>query len=176
MPSTWRVVSRHRRLLLIPFGFPATLGASLDRHGGMGQAALHLLALTFDAGARDAAIVGEMPFASASWAGMSGRKTRGRELLVMSRVGVALLAACWLGLPLTACSRSEPPQVDFKTTRAVKETPDPQATLLADQEACTDEARRKGISSVTRILLLRGKISKSDYVSCMKDRGYDVPE
>jgi hypothetical protein len=29
---------------------------------------------------------------------------------------------------------------------------------------------------VTRILLLRGKISKSDYVSCMKERGYDVPD
>ena len=94
----------------------------------------------------------------------------------MGRVGVTLLAACLLGLPLTACSRSKPPQVDFTATRSVTETPDPQATLLADQEACTDEARRKGISSVTRILLLRGKISKSDYIACMKNRGYEVPE
>ena len=94
----------------------------------------------------------------------------------MGRVGVTLLATCLLSLPLAACSRSKAPEVDFATTRAVKETADPQATLKADQEACTDEARRKGISSVTRILLLRGKISKSDYVSCMKDRGYDVSE
>ena len=87
-----------------------------------------------------------------------------------------LLAACLLGLPLSACSRSKAPDVEFTTTPAVKEAPDPKAKLKEDEEACTDEARRKGISSVTRILLLRGKISKSDYVACMKDRGYDVPE
>ena len=94
----------------------------------------------------------------------------------MWRVGVLLLAACLLGLPLSACSRSEAPDVDFTATKALKETPDPKATLAADEAACTNEARRKGISSVTRILLLRGKISKTDYVACMKKRGYDVPE
>ena len=94
----------------------------------------------------------------------------------MWRVCVVLLAACLLGLPLAACSRSKAPDVEFTPTRAVKETPDPKVTLKEDEEACTDEARRKGISSVTRILLLRGKISKSDYVACMRERGYDVPE
>ncbi|ODR99663.1 hypothetical protein AUC69_08570 [Methyloceanibacter superfactus] len=95
----------------------------------------------------------------------------------MWRVGAALLAAGLLGVPLQACSRSEPPpEVDFTATRAVAETPDPKAKLEADQVACTDEARRKGISSVTRILLLRGKISKSDYVACMERKGYVAPE
>jgi len=94
----------------------------------------------------------------------------------MWRAGVLLLATCLLGLPLSACSRSKAPDVDFTPTRAVEETPDPKAKLKEDEEACTDDARRKGISSVTRILLLRGKISKSDYVSCMKARGYDVPD
>jgi len=95
----------------------------------------------------------------------------------MWRVGVTLLAAGLLGVPLQACSRSEPPpEVDFTATRAVAETPDPKAKLEADQADCTDEARRKGISSVTRLLLLRGKISKSDYIACMKDKGYAAPE
>lgn len=87
-----------------------------------------------------------------------------------------LLATCLLGLPLASCTRSLPPEVDFTAPTAAEETPDPKAKLMADEEECTDEARRKGISSVTRILLLRGKISKSDYVACMKRRGYDVPE
>lgn len=94
----------------------------------------------------------------------------------MCRVGVLLLAACLLGLPLSACTRSLPPEVDFTAAKAAEEAPDLQAKLKKDEEACTDDARRKGISSVTRILLLRGKISKSDYVACMKKRGYDVSE
>ena len=97
--------------------------------------------------------------------------------MVMCRVGAMLLAACLSGLPLAACSRCDPPpEVDFTATRAVKETPDPVATRLAAQEACTDEARRKGIASVTRILLFRGKISKADYVECMERKGYAAPE
>jgi hypothetical protein len=88
-----------------------------------------------------------------------------------------VLAACLCGLPLAACSRGDPPpEVDFTATRAVKETLDPEATRLAAQEACTDEARRKGIASVTRILLLRGKISKSDYIACMEKKGYAAPD
>ncbi|HUU67710.1 MAG TPA: hypothetical protein VMW57_10610 [Methyloceanibacter sp.] len=96
----------------------------------------------------------------------------------MGRIGVALLAGLALGMPLSACSRSQlpPPDVDFTATRAVAETTDPQAKLEADQAACTYEAKRKGISSVTRILLLRGKISKSDYVGCMERKGYTAPE
>ncbi|WP_431558397.1 hypothetical protein [Methyloceanibacter sp.] len=94
----------------------------------------------------------------------------------MSRVCLALFAACLLGLPLAACSRPDPPEVDFTPSRAAKETNDAQAALKAAQEACTEEARRKGISSVTRLLLLRGKVSKSDYVECMRVKGYDETE
>jgi hypothetical protein len=39
-----------------------------------------------------------------------------------------------------------------------------------------EEARRKGISSVTRLLLLRGKISESDYVECMVKKGFAEAE
>lgn len=91
---------------------------------------------------------------------------------------MALLAGFLLGLPLSACSRSKVPvpEVDFEATRAVKETDDPQAALEAARTLCQEEARRKGIASVTRLLLLRGKVSKSDYVECMRERGYDVAE
>lgn len=94
----------------------------------------------------------------------------------MWKVGVTLATACLLGLPLAGCSRSKPPQVEFTATPEMNEAQAAQANLEASQEACTDEARRKGISSITRILLLRGKISKSDYIACMKRRGYEVPE
>lgn len=90
---------------------------------------------------------------------------------------MTLAAACLLGLPLASCSRSIAPPVEFAATPVVMSDAEAlQAKLKASQEACTDEARRKGISSVTRILLLRGKISKSDYVACMKKRGFEVPE
>jgi hypothetical protein len=97
-------------------------------------------------------------------------------LFIVSRVCVALLAAGLLGLPLVACSRAKAPDVGFLPTRAVKETTDPQAAFDAAKEACVEEARRKGIASVTRILLLRGKVSKSDYIDCMESKGYDVAE
>jgi hypothetical protein len=96
--------------------------------------------------------------------------------VAVSRAQAAFLLACLLGLLLPGCSRPKLPPVNFTVTPAVKGSSDPQATLKADQEACLEEARRKGIASVTRILLLRGKISKSDYITCMKDRGYEVAE
>lgn len=89
---------------------------------------------------------------------------------------MALLAAGLLGLPLAACSRAKAPDVGFTPTKAVKETSDPQVAFDAAKEACVEEARRKGISSVTRILLLRGKVSKSDYIDCMEAKGYDTAE
>jgi hypothetical protein len=97
-------------------------------------------------------------------------------LLVVSRLRAAFLAACVLGSLLPGCSRPKLPPVDFTVTPSVKQSSDPQATLKADQETCLEEARRKGIASVTRILLLRGKISKSDYIACMKNHGYEVAE
>jgi hypothetical protein len=99
-------------------------------------------------------------------------------LFIVSRVCVALLVGSLLGLPLSACSRSKVPvpEVDFEATRAAQESADPQAAMEAAREFCQEEARRKGIASVTRLLLLRGKVSKSDYVECMQARGYAVAE
>lgn len=87
---------------------------------------------------------------------------------------MAVLAVCLLGVALQACSRGKAPDVGFLPTRAVPETPDPKATFDAAKEVCLEVARRKGISSVTRLLLFRGKISKSDYVECMEEKGYAV--
>lgn len=93
----------------------------------------------------------------------------------MSRVCVALLAAGLLAVALCGCSRPpKAPDVGFLPTRAVAETADPKATFEAAKKVCLEEARRKGIASVTRILLLRGKISKSDYVECMENKGFSA--
>ena len=89
----------------------------------------------------------------------------------MLRVCVALLAAGLFGASLAACSRGGAPDVAFLPTRAV-EQPDPKAAFEAAKVVCLEEARRKGISSVTRLLLLRGKTSKSDYVECMERKGF----
>jgi hypothetical protein len=51
---------------------------------------------------------------------------------------------------------------------------DPKAAFESAKIVCLEEARRKGISSVTRLLLLRGKTSKSDYVECMEAKGFEV--
>ena len=73
--------------------------------------------------------------------------------------------------PLGACSRGSAPDVAFLPTRAVEAT-DTNAAFEEAKEVCLEEARRKGISSVTRILLLRGKTSESDYVECMQRKGF----
>ena len=98
-----------------------------------------------------------------------------RGVFIVSRVCRALLAACLLGLVLSACSGPpKAPDVGFLPTRAVAETTDPKTAFEDAKVVCLEEARRKGISSVTRILLFRGKISKSDYVECMEKKGYAV--
>jgi hypothetical protein len=85
---------------------------------------------------------------------------------------VALFAAGLVAVPLGACSRSgSAPDVGFIPTRAV-EAPDPKVAFESAKVICLEEARRKGISSVTRLLLLRGKVSKSDYVECMERKGF----
>lgn len=93
---------------------------------------------------------------------------------IVTRVCVALLAAGLLGLVLCACSRTpKAPDVGFLPTRAVAQaTEDSRAAFEAAKVVCLEEARRKGISSVTRLLLLRGKISESDYVECMEQKGF----
>lgn len=94
-----------------------------------------------------------------------------RGIFIVSRVCVALLAAGLISASLAACSRGGAPDVSFVPTRAV-ERPDPKAAFDAAKVVCLEEARRKGISSVTRLLLLRGKTSKSDYVECMERKGF----
>jgi hypothetical protein len=88
---------------------------------------------------------------------------------------VALLAAGLVAVALSGCSRPpKAPDVSFLPTRAVAESADPKAAFEAAKEICLEEARRKGIASVTRLLLLRGKISKSDYIDCMDGKGFSV--
>lgn len=83
-----------------------------------------------------------------------------------------LLAAGLLCMVLLGCSRTpEPPDVSLFPTRAL-EAEDTQAAFEGAKVLCLEEARRKGISSVTRLLLLRGKISESDYVECMERKGF----
>jgi hypothetical protein len=90
----------------------------------------------------------------------------------VSRLCTALLAAGLMAVPLAACSRGNPaPDVGFLPTRAV-DAADPKAAFEGAKVVCLEEARRKGISSVTRLLLFRGKISKSDYVECMEKKGF----
>ena len=95
-----------------------------------------------------------------------------RGAVIVTRMCTALLAAALVAMPLAACSRPpSAPDVGFIPTRAVQ-APDPKAAFEAAKVVCLDDARRKGISSVTRLLLLRGKISKSDYVECMERKGF----
>lgn len=93
----------------------------------------------------------------------------------MSRVCLALLASGLLAAALSGCSRPpKAPDIGFLPTRAVAESADPKAAFEAAKQVCLEEARRKGIASVTRLLLLRGKISKSDYVECMENKGFSA--
>ena len=90
----------------------------------------------------------------------------------MTRLCVALLLAAVVAAPLGACSRRGPgPDVSFLPTAAV-EAEDKKAAFEAAKVVCLEQARRKGISSVTRILLLKGKVSESEYVDCMEARGF----
>jgi len=90
----------------------------------------------------------------------------------VTRLCVALLLAAVVAAPLGACSRRGPaPDVSFLPTAAV-EAEDKMATFEAAKVVCLEQARRKGISSVTRILLLKGKVSESEYVDCMEARGF----
>ena len=94
----------------------------------------------------------------------------------MSKTRVAWALACSFAIPLSACSRAELPPLAFTATKAVKETSDPQAALDTTRLACQEVARKKGIASVTAILLRRSKTAESDYIDCMREQGYDVAQ
>lgn len=87
---------------------------------------------------------------------------------------MALLAASLLGLALTACSQGTPPaQLAFEPTRAAEhQATDLQLALAVAKERCTSEARKKGISSVTRILGMQDRTFEADYVACMEAKGF----
>lgn len=90
---------------------------------------------------------------------------------IVTRLCVALLVAGFFAMSLSACSRGSAPDVAFVPTRAVQfENTD--LAFESAKRACLQVARRKGFSSVTRILLFRGKTSESDYVECMESRGF----
>lgn len=91
--------------------------------------------------------------------------------VIVKRLCLALIAVGLLGFGLAACSQqSSAPDVTFLPTRAVEEAEG--GAFEAAKTVCLEEARRKGISSVTRILLFRGKTSKSDYIECMDRKGF----
>ena len=93
-------------------------------------------------------------------------------MTIVTRLGAALVVAAVSGMALGACSRRGPaPDVSFLPTAAV-EAEDKKAAFEAAKAVCLEQARRKGISSVTRILLFQGKISESDYVDCMEAKGF----
>jgi hypothetical protein len=82
------------------------------------------------------------------------------------------MVAAILGSALGSCSRKGPaPDVSFLPTATV-EAEDKGAAFEAAKGVCLEQAQRKGISSVTRILLLRGKISETEYVDCMESKGF----
>jgi hypothetical protein len=94
----------------------------------------------------------------------------------MSRVKLAVLAACLLGTLLAACSQAEPMPKDFvlvdQRPAKAEETGN---TLAKAQRVCTEEAKRKGIGSVVAIFShLRKGSTDEDYIACMKASGYEV--
>ncbi|MGD8355170.1 MAG: hypothetical protein PVH83_05845 [Methyloceanibacter sp.] len=94
------------------------------------------------------------------------------DCTILRKLSTTLMVAAIMGSALSACSRKGlAPDVSFLPTAAV-EAEDKRAAFEAAKAACLEQARRKGISSVTRILLFKGKISESDYVDCMESKGF----
>lgn len=92
----------------------------------------------------------------------------------MSKLTAAGLAACALGLALSACSLAGPSPRTFTAAEPTAATPDP-AVIDAASKACKETARDKGFKSVLGILSrLLPRAVDADYVACMKSKGYDV--
>ena len=94
----------------------------------------------------------------------------------MSRVKLALLAACLLGTLASGCSHSEPTPRDFTLVdQRPAKAEEAGNTLEKSELACKEETKRKGIASVVAIFShFRKGSSDEDYIACMKARGYEV--
>ena len=100
----------------------------------------------------------------------------GSGFSAMSKVQVAMLAACLFGPLLQGCSHSEPTPRDFTL---VDQRPAKAAeagnTLEAAEAACKEETKRKGIASILAIFShFRKGAADEDYIACMKVHGYEV--
>ena len=93
------------------------------------------------------------------------------DCTILRNLGTTLMVAAILGSALGACSRKGlAPDVAFEPTAAV-EAEDKRAAFEDAKAVCLEQARRKGISSITRILLFKGKIDEADYLDCMESKG-----
>ena len=96
----------------------------------------------------------------------------------MSRVKVAVLAACLLGALLAGCGHSEPAPRDFTLVdqRPAKAL-EAGNTLDVAEKACKLETETKGMSNVLAIFSrFRPGSADKDYIACMKRRGYEVKQ
>jgi hypothetical protein len=96
----------------------------------------------------------------------------------MSKVTMAVLAACLLGASLPACSLNDPSVKDFsqmsQRPEKAKETGN---TIEVAEAACKAETQTKGIASITAIFSrFRKGSADEDYIACMKTRGFEVKQ
>jgi hypothetical protein len=96
----------------------------------------------------------------------------------MSRVKVAVLAACLLGPLLGSCAGSEPTPRDFTLVdQRPAKAEEAGNTLDAAEKACKEETATKGISNMLAIFSrFRPGSADKDYIACMKRRGYEVKQ
>jgi hypothetical protein len=94
----------------------------------------------------------------------------------MSRVQVAVLAACLFGPLLSGCSHAEPAPRDFTLVdQRPAKAQESGNTLEAAETACKAETEHKGMANVLGIFSrFRKGSADEDYVACMKKRGYAV--
>lgn len=96
----------------------------------------------------------------------------------MSRVKLAALAVCLIGVPASGCSLSDPAPRDFTLVNQRSAKAQVSGNTLKEAEAaCKQETKRKGIASLVGIVsrFRKGAID-ADYVACMKARGYEVEQ
>jgi hypothetical protein len=139
------------------------------------QAALHLSALTFLA---NGVVLERARVGSHLGPQIDILTLEGSGVLAMSRVKVAVLAACLLGPLLAGCGHSEPAPHDFTLVdQRPAKAEEAGNTLDAAEKACKEETKTKGISNVLAIFSrFRQGSADKDYVACMKRRGYEVKQ